>query len=61
VVLEGGILRNAPALGAEAVPGEVAQGTLARRTRHRGAWIHVVLGDGRDGWIADDDARTLAR
>jgi hypothetical protein len=61
VVLDGGTLRNAPALGAEAVPGEVARGTLARRSRQRGAWLHVVLGDGRDGWIADASARSLAR
>ena len=61
VVLDGGTLRNAPALGAEEVPGEVARGTVARRTRQRGAWLHVVLGDGRDGWVADEDVRSLAR
>ena len=61
VVLDGGVLRNAPALGAEAVPGELARGTIARRTRQRGAWLHVVLGDGREGWIADEGARSLAR
>lgn len=61
VVLDGGTLRNAPALGAEEVPGDVARGSVARRTRQRGAWLHVELGDGRDGWIADADARSLAR
>lgn len=59
VVLDGGTLRLAPALGAEAVPGDIARGTLARRTRRRGAWSHVELGDGRDGWIADESVRAL--
>ena len=54
-------MRTAPALGAEAVPGGVLAGTVATTTRQQGVWHHVVLGDGRRGWVTGESVHGLAR
>ena len=53
-------LSSDPALLGE-TRGTAIVGEVARATRREGAWTHVVLDGGRDGWVASGDLASLQR